>query len=108
MKMLLDENIPFRLYKEFGDEHQVYSVNFMGWNSFTNGELLKRMLAEHFEVLITWDQNIEFQQNFRKYPIAVFILASPSNDYADLKPFIPQILSAVRQGIKAGPIVLKV
>jgi hypothetical protein len=107
MKMLLDENLPFRLYKDFGKEHEVYSVNFMRWNSFTNGELLKRMLNEKFEALITWDQNIEFQQNFQKYPITVFILHSLSNDYADLKPLVPQILDAINQGVKHGPMIVK-
>lgn len=71
MKMLLDENIPFRLHKDFGREHEVYSVNYMKWNSFTNGELLRLMLIEKFEALITWDQNIGFQQNFQKYPVSV-------------------------------------
>ena len=85
MKMLLDENIPFRLYRDFGENHEVYSVNFMRWNSFTNGELLSRMISAKFEALITWDQNIEFQQNFQKYPITVFVLHTPSNDYEDLK-----------------------
>ena len=58
--MLLDENIPFRLHKDFGGEHEVYAVNYMGWNSFSNGELLRLMLVEKFEALITWDQNLAF------------------------------------------------
>jgi len=106
MKMLLYENIPFRLYRDFGEGHEVYSVNFMGWNSYTNGELLRLMLIEKFEALITWDQNIEFQQNFQKYPITVFVLHSSSNDYADLKPMIPIILKTIEEGVKPGPVVI--
>jgi predicted nuclease of predicted toxin-antitoxin system len=106
MKMLLDENIPYRLYRDFDKIHEVYSINFMGWNSYTNGELLKRMLSEKFEALITWDQNIAFQQNFVKYPITVFILVSPSNDYITLQPLISQIQEAIKQGIKTGSVTI--
>jgi hypothetical protein len=105
--MLLDENIPFRLYQDFGELHEVYSVNYMGWNSFTNGELLKRMLEEKFEALITWDQNIEFQQNFKKYPITVFVMHSVSNDYADLKLLVPKILACIEAGVAPGPVVIE-
>ena len=107
MKMLLDENIPFRLHRDFAIEHEVYSVNYMGWNSFTNGELLRLMLLEKFEALITWDQNIEFQQNFKKYPITVFVLCSAGNDYADLKPLVPNVLAAIKAGVKPGPVVIE-
>jgi hypothetical protein len=106
MKMLLDENLPYRLYKDFGEEHEVYSVNFMEWNSYTNGELLRLMLIENFEALITWDQNIEFQQNFQKYPITVFVMHSPSNDYADIKPMVHKILLAIDEGVKPGPVII--
>ena len=105
--MLLDENIPYRLYRDFGPSHEVYSVNFMGWNSFTNGELLKRMLEEKFEALITWDQNIEFQQNFQKYPITVFVLHTASNDYDDLKLLVPKILASIEAGVTPGPVMIE-
>lgn len=106
MKMLLDENIPFRLYKEFPPEHEVYSVNYMGWSSITNGELLRLMMHEKFEALITWDQNISYQQNFDKYPLSVFIFCSYSNDYEALKPLVPKLLLAIRQGAKLGPTLI--
>jgi hypothetical protein len=106
MKMLLDENIPYRLYKDFEGEHEVYSVNYMRWNSFTNGELLRHMLLEKFEALITWDQNIEFQQNFLKYPIAVFVFHTPSNEYADLKPLVPKLLAIIKNGVNPGPTII--
>jgi hypothetical protein len=104
MKMLLDENIPFRLYKDFAAEHEVYSAIYIGWNSLTNGELLKRMVSEGFEALITWDQNIQFQQNFNRYPITVFVFRTPTNDYNDLKDLIPKIHAAINQGVGPGPV----
>ena len=104
--MLLDENIPFRLYKDFAGDHEVYSAIYMGWNSLTNGELLKQMISERFEALITWDQNIQFQQNFKQYPITVFVFRTPTNDYNDLKALIPKIHAAIKQGVSSGPIVI--
>ena len=106
MKMQLDENIPYRLYKDFPPEHEVYSVNYMGWSSLTNGELLRRMLEEKFDALITWDQNLEFQQNFEKYPITVFVFHSASNDYTDLKPLIPKLLQAINNPCRPGPVTI--
>lgn len=107
MKMLLDENIPFRLHRDFPKEHEVYSVNYMGWHALTNGELIRRMLDEKFEALITWDQNMEYHQNFVKYPITVFVFHSASNDYEDLKPLVPKLLRAIGRGVKPGPIEIK-
>jgi hypothetical protein len=107
MKMLLDENIPFRLYRDFSDEHEVYSVKYMNWSSYSNGELLKFMLAENFEALVTWDQNLGFQQNFKSYPVIVFVLQSLDNDYLSLKPLIPKIMEEIKRGVKPGPVIIK-
>ncbi len=63
MKLLLDENLPKSLKTDF-TEHEIYAVWDKGWNSKKNGELLELMLAENFDALITFDQNLEHQQNF--------------------------------------------
>lgn len=73
MKLLLDENLPKRLKLHFPD-HQVLTVREMGRNGIKNGELLTLMLNEEFEALLTFDKNIQHQQNFSKYPVAVFVL----------------------------------
>jgi len=66
----------------------------MGWATIKNGELL--VLAEkEFDVFITVDRNLEFQQNLAKFDIAVLILRAPSNRLADLKPLVPKVLSMV-------------
>lgn len=73
MKLLLDENLPKRLKLHFPD-HQVLTVREMGRNGIKNGELLTLLLNEEFEALLTFDKNIQHQQNFSKYPVAVFVL----------------------------------
>ena len=74
--------------------HDVKTVPQMGWAAKRNGELLA--LAEtEFDVFITVDRNLSFQQNLPKFNIAILILHAPSNRLADLKPLAPKILSVL-------------
>ena len=90
MKLLLDENLPKRLKHDF-EEDEVYTVRDQGWNGNSNGELLKLMIERGFDVLITFDKNLQHQQNFERYPIRVIVLTAPSNQYKYLKPLISRI-----------------
>jgi hypothetical protein len=70
--VLLDENLPRKLRREFG-EFSVRTVQEEGWTSFRNGELLSR--AQHtFDVLLTADRRLQFQQNISKYDIGVVVI----------------------------------
>jgi hypothetical protein len=66
----------------------------MGWLAVTNGELLG-LASSRFEVFITVDRNLSFQQNVGLMPIAVIVLHARSNRLTDLKPLIPNLLSAI-------------
>jgi hypothetical protein len=91
VKLLLDECIDRRLAKDLGG-HDVKTVPQMGWAGIKNGALLT--LAENdFDVFITVDRNLSFQQNLPKFNIAVLVLHATSNRLADLKPLAPKILS---------------
>ncbi|MGH8469333.1 MAG: DUF5615 family PIN-like protein [Gammaproteobacteria bacterium] len=82
MRVLLDECVDRRLAKDIIG-HDVKAVAEMGWTSKRNGELLA--LAEQaFEVFITVDRNLSFQQNLPGFGIAVIVLRAPSNRLADL------------------------
>lgn len=107
MKLLIDENLPKRLKLDF-PEQKIYTVGDMGWNSKKNGELLQLMLKEGFEVLLTFDKNLQFQQNFLKYPIAVFILSAEDNSYSTLKSLIPAIHDHLNMELIIGPTEIKV
>lgn len=91
MRVLLDECIDRRLAGSLA-WYEVKTVAQMGWSGIKNGELL--VLAEAaFDVFITVDRNLSFQQNLPKFNIAVVILHAPSNRLADLRPLIPKVLS---------------
>ena len=90
MKLLLDENLPKRLKQDF-PEHEVFTVREMGWNGITNGQLLKLMLEQEINVLMTFDKNLQHQQNFAKYPVSVIVLTAASNQYKNLSPLVNSI-----------------
>ncbi len=93
MKLLLDECIDRRLAKDL-EAHEVKTVPQMGWAGIKNGELL--MLAENeFDVFITVDRNLSFQQKLSNFNIAVLVLHAPSNRLADLRPLASNILSTI-------------
>ena len=105
MRLLLDENLPKRLKLDF-PEHEIFTVSDKSWNSFTNGKLLEVMLAENFDVLFTFDKNLQHQQNFSKYPITVVVLNAALNSYEQIAPLIPAIKDFLtQQPLPKGPIV---
>lgn len=91
MKLLLDECIDRKFAREFVG-YEVKTVPQMGWAGIKNGQLLNLAEAE-FDVFITVDRNLSFQQNLPQFDIAVIVLQAPSNRLADLKPLAPQVLA---------------
>ena len=93
MRVLLDECVPRALRNDLPG-HQVATVADAGWAGVTNGELL-RLAATRFDLMITVDRNLEYQQSFAALPIAVIIIHAPSNDIAVLRPLMPAVLAAI-------------
>jgi hypothetical protein len=70
MRLLLDENLPKQLKQDFS-EYKIFTLRDKDWNGIKNGELLKLMLADGFQALLTFDKNLQHQQNFKKYTLTV-------------------------------------
>ena len=66
----------------------------MGWSTIKNGELLS-LAAGVFEVFVTVDRNLSFQQNLPAFAIAVIVLRATSNRLTDLKPLVPELLACI-------------
>ena len=92
-KVLLDECVDRGLVSEITG-HDVKTAPDVGWASLKNGELLSRALAE-FDVFVTTDQNLMFQQNLPKFDIAVIVLAGKTNRLRDLGAVCEQLLESV-------------
>ena len=90
MLLLLDENLPKRLKLDFS-EHDIFTVRDKGWNGIKNGELLKLLIEHKFDALLTFDKNLQHQQNFAKYTIAVFVLSAKINSYEELSKLSPKV-----------------
>lgn len=95
MKLLLDECLPQKLKFHFKN-HEVKTAPEMGWAGKTNGELLK-LAASQFDVFITADQNLTFQQNLEKAKLGVLVLVAPDNKLETLIPLIPEALLKLKQ-----------
>jgi len=93
MRVLLDECVPRALGKELVG-HDVTTVAEEGWAGVKNGELLQ-LAAGLFDVLLTVDRNLEYQQNFAGVGLAVIVIVAPSNDVTVLRPFMPAVLAAI-------------
>ena len=107
MKLLLDENLPKRLKTDF-PEHEIYTVRDQGWNGIKNGQLMQLMANNGFDALLTFDKNLQYQQNFRKYTIAVFVLSASSNTYIELTSLSAKVREHLNKGsMPAGPIFIK-
>ena len=105
MKILIDENLPRKLAAHL-EGHECRTVVQCGWSGKKNGDL--PVVADSlFDVLLTLDKNLPYQQNLDSVRIAVLIIHAYSNRLADLLPLLPECLVALetiqpRQVIRIG------
>ena len=100
MRVPLDENPDWRLRRGFDATHDVATVKYQGWVGKKNGELLRAAAAE-FDVFVTLDSNLEYQQNVVALELAVVVLRAPRSDLSDLEPLIPE-LNALLPSVRPG------
>ena len=93
MRVLLDECIDWRLSRALAG-HEIKTVGQMGWTGIKNGDLLKRASAE-FDVFVTVDRNLSFQQSTRGLELAVIVLCARTNRLADMLPLVPALSAAI-------------
>ena len=92
MKILFDANTPGPLAR-FLRGHRVICADEIGWHRLANGELLRAAEDEGFEVLVTCDQNLRFQQNLADRKLAIVVLST--NHWPTLRPVAARIATAV-------------
>jgi len=102
VKLLLDESLPRRLKSLFAD-HETRTVPEMSWQGTKNGDLI-RLAAAEFDVFVTADQNLQYQQNLAGVDIGIIVLAARTTRLDDLRPLVPAALHAV-ESIRPGDVV---
>ena len=93
MRVLLDEQLPIDISRELYG-HAVETVVARRWAGIKNGELLRRMRGR-YDVLLTMDRGIEFQQQISTLPFGIVIVRAQSNRMQHLSPLVPAILDAI-------------
>ena len=96
MRVLLDEQLPRQLALLLVG-HEVQTVPQVGWAGLTNGELLRRAEAAGFDLFLTADQNLEFQQNLPQSGLCVVVVTAASNALEDIQPLVRSILAEIRR-----------
>jgi len=96
MKVLLDENLDHRLRNHLGS-HEVFTASFMGWEGLKNGTLLQKAEENGFEVLLTGDQTLCYEQNLSRRRLA--IIAMSSVEWRIVKDHLAPIIRALDNAI---------
>lgn len=93
MRVLLDECLPRRLKRDLVG-HDARTTPEMGWASKRNGELL-RLAALEFDVFVTVDRKLQYQQNVSAFNIAVIVMVAQSNTLLDLQPLMVKVFESL-------------
>lgn len=102
MKIFFDHCVDRRLSRLL-PEHEVWTAYKKGWSALKNGELLLRVEAE-FEVFLTIDQNLRYQQNLSRRSLKFIVLVAQNNQYETLAPLIPKVKEALTK-MRSGELI---
>lgn len=102
MRILIDECLDWRLCRALSG-HDCVSVQKLGWGGLTNGALLRKAEPE-FDVFITGDRNLIFQQQIGNLDIAVLVLQAESTQLRHTIPLMARVLD-VLSTIKPGEVI---
>ncbi len=93
MKILLDESVPQDLRLLIGGSHSVITTWFQGWSGLKNGALLNAAEDAGFDLFITADQEISYQQNLTGRKMALVVLST--NNWSLIRAHVSRITAAV-------------
>ena len=102
MRVLLDECLPKRIKLSLRG-HLLSTVPEMGWAGKKNGELLK-LAKGQFDVFVTVDQNLRYQQNLKNFDVAIVLIVGKNSRYETFEPLIQNIQQALEK-ISVGQFV---
>ena len=94
MRVLVDENLPIRFFSEVLSEFETRTVRELGWSGVKNGELLKR-LEGNFDIFVTADKNIRYQQRLNDRSFAIVEI------FTNRLPRLLEWREAILEGIRS-------
>lgn len=96
MKILLDECVTKQL-KPYLSEMEVFTVSQMTWNGIKNGQLMNLCVDNDFDLLLTIDKNLLYQQNIDKCKLTIAVLNSVTSKIEELILFMPSFHAQVHK-----------
>ncbi|HCZ36550.1 MAG TPA: hypothetical protein DHV26_11565 [Cytophagales bacterium] len=90
MKILLDECVTRHLKPHLA-EFEVFTVREMDWSGIKNGKLLTLCTTNSFDILLTIDKNLQYQQSVKQHRVSVVVLNSDSSNLTELLKFMPEL-----------------
>jgi predicted nuclease of predicted toxin-antitoxin system len=95
VKVLFDHNLPHKLRTELGAlcQHEIVTASYMGWRELKNGELLRAAEENGFDVFVTGDQTLAYEQNLAGRRLA--ILALSANNWPIIKEYVAEIIAVI-------------
>jgi predicted nuclease of predicted toxin-antitoxin system len=103
VRVLLDGNLPRALALQIIG-HEVATIHQRRWSDLSNGALLDAAAGE-YDVFVTLDQSLRYQQNLRGHSIGVVVVRAVSNRLRDLEGLVPELLKAIAEA-RAGEATL--
>ncbi|MBV9770179.1 MAG: hypothetical protein JOZ32_11460 [Bryobacterales bacterium] len=105
MRVLFDQATPVPI-RSFLEGHTVSTAAYEGWNRLENGELLNAAEAAGFDVLITTDKNMRYQQNLARRKIAVIVLGK--QQWPEVRPHVQLVVAAVNAVVAGAYVELNI
>jgi predicted nuclease of predicted toxin-antitoxin system len=106
MLVLFDNGTPRTLARYLIDRHAVTEARARGWEELENGELLNEAEAAGFEVLVTTDKNLSYQQNLTGRKIAIVVLGQ--GRWTLIQPHVAEVVAAVNSATPGSFAVVEV
>ena len=94
---MLDESVPRKLKYDFGENHEVRTGRDEGWLGKKNRNLLKLIIKHNFELFVTVDRNLSYQQNLKNLPLIIAVLCAVDNRRETLALLIPKLFDMLAQ-----------
>lgn len=102
-RVLFDENMPRKLRRDL-PEFQIRTAQEQGWSSYKNGQLLARA-SEQFDVFLTIDQRLRYQQNVPKFRIGIVVIEVPDTRISYIRSLLAEIRDAITR-VNAGEVII--
>ena len=106
MKVLIDECLPRQL-KSYLSEFEVFTVSELGWESFKNGTLLKHAIDSHYDIFLTADKKLKYEQNMKLLNISIVIFDVYRNKIENILPMLDRFKSEIENYSKNEIHILK-